>query len=208
MAAEVSRRAARREGLEEYVGRRDTAPAVRASAHVSTSGTVELVSPVPADGAVIHALVRDCPPLDLNSVYAYLLLCEHHAETCVRAMRDGETVGFVSAYRIPQRPEVLFVWQVAVAPVMRGSGLARRMLNRLLARDAVRECRYIETTVSPSNLPSRRLFESLAREHDTALAESVLFSESAFGPASHEAEVLFRIGPLHPSNKRYLNHES
>ncbi len=29
------------------------------------------------DGAVIHRLVADCPPLDLNTVYAYLLLCEH-----------------------------------------------------------------------------------------------------------------------------------
>lgn len=123
---------------------------------------VSLGRPAVAHGADIHRLVSECAPLDLNSAYAYLLLCAHHAATCVRAESAGRTVGFVSAYRVPQRPEVLFVWQVAVAAEMRGRGLAGRMLQELLSREAVRECRYLETTVTPSNAPSRRVFESLA----------------------------------------------
>lgn len=195
MAAEVSR-----VPMPLQAARAERAGADGSPRSVTSAGVddVHLGPPQARDGASIHALVQDCAPLDLNSVYAYLLLCEHHAGTCVRAVHDGRTVGFVSAYRIPQRPEVIFVWQVAVAPAMRGSGLAGRMLQHLLQREAVRGCRFLETTVSPSNLPSRRLFEALAREQEAALAESVLFSESAFGPASHEAEVLFRIGPFHP----------
>lgn len=147
-------------------------------------------------GVDIHRLVSECRPLDLNSVYAYLLLCEHFAQTCVLAERAGKVVGFVSAYRPPARSEAIFVWQVAVAEQMRGGGLAKAMLHELLARDAVRGCRYLETTVSPSNVPSRRLFRSLARELGAPVVESVLFSEKDFGEGGHEIEALLRIGPF------------
>jgi len=157
---------------------------------------VRLGSPSVRQGAAIHRLVEACPPLDLNSCYAYLLLCEHFAETCVRAERDGHTVGFVSAYRPPQRADVIFVWQVAVAEEMRGQGLARAMLQDLLARPALHDCRYLETTVSPSNEPSRRVFLGLARECGAAVTERVLFAEPDFGGEPHESEVLIRIGPF------------
>lgn len=167
------------------------------TASLDISLTKQLLGlPKVSHGAGIHRLVSECRPLDLNSVYAYLLLCEHFAQTCVVAERAGRVVGFVSAYRLPARSEAVFVWQVAVAEQMRGGGLAKAMLHELLARDAVRGCRYLETTVSPSNAPSRRLFKSLARELGAPLAESVLFSEKDFGKGSHEIEALLRIGPF------------
>lgn len=152
--------------------------------------------PAVAHGADIHRLVSECKPLDLNSTYAYLLLCTHFAETCVRAEREGKTVGFISAYRPPQRQGVLFVWQVAVAAGMRGRELAKSMLRELLRREALGDCLYLETTVSPSNQPSRRLFHALARELSAPVVESVLFSELDFGAGHHEQETLIRIGPM------------
>jgi hypothetical protein len=84
------------------------APAVRAQTH-----TMRL--PTRKDGAAIHHLISECPPLDLNSLYAYLLLGEHFSDTCVLAESAGGRInGFISAYVIPTRPDVLFVWQVAV----------------------------------------------------------------------------------------------
>jgi len=162
----------------------------------SQPAEVKLGSPEVVHGADIYRLVRECTPLDLNSAYAYLLLCAHHAKTCVRAEQDGRTVGFVSAYRLPQQPEVLFVWQVAVAAEMRGQGLGSRMLRELLEREPVRGCCYLETTVSPSNHASRSLFQALARRLHAHVQESVMFSERDFGEASHESETLFRIGPI------------
>lgn len=157
---------------------------------------VYLGAPSVRHGAAIHRLVEACKPLDLNSTYAYLLLCEHFAETCVHAERDGRTVGFISAYRLPKRDAVIFVWQVAVAEEMRGQGLAHAMLRELLARPALRDCRHLETTVSPSNEPSRRLFHALARERSAAVTERVLFAEPEFGGEAHESEMLIRIGPF------------
>lgn len=157
---------------------------------------VVLGAPRVRDGAAIHRLVEACKPLDLNSTYVYLLLCEHFAETCVHAKRAERTVGFVSAYRPPQHGNVIFVWQVAVAEEMRGQGLARAMLRELLARSALRGCRYLETTVSPSNEASRRLFHGLGRELRAPVSERALFGEHDFGEEHHECEALIRIGPF------------
>jgi len=155
--------------------------------------------PEVSHGADIYRLISECKPLDLNSTYAYLLLCAHFSETCVRAESEGRTVGFISAYRPPRKPEVLFVWQVAVAEEMRGKGLAKTMLHELLQRSSSKGIRYLETTVSPSNKPSRRLFYGLARDYGSRLEETTLFSESDFGNESHEQEILFRIGPIEAS---------
>jgi L-2,4-diaminobutyric acid acetyltransferase len=152
--------------------------------------------PSVAQGAAIHRLVDACKPLDLNSLYAYLLLCEHHAETCVIAEREGRPVGFLSAYVIPLREDTIFVWQVAVDASARGLGLATTMLRELLARPQVRHCAYLETTVSPSNTASRRLFHALARELDAPVDETLLFAEDHFGGEDHECEMSIRVGPF------------
>jgi L-2,4-diaminobutyric acid acetyltransferase len=70
------------------------------------------------------------------------------------------------------------------------------MLLELLARPAVRRCRYLETTVTPSNAPSTSLFRGLARELRAPLEERPMFKEEDFGAEHHEAETLFRVGPI------------
>ena len=165
------------------------------------SSAMDIALPRVSDGAAIRRLIDACKPLDVNSLYAYLLLCEHHAGTCVVARRDEHIVGFVSAYRIPQREDTLFVWQVAVDASTRGTGLAKAMLRDLLARPLVRGSTHLETTVSPSNTASRRLFHALARELDAPVNETVLFAESDFGGEDHECETLIRIGPFGGNNR-------
>jgi L-2,4-diaminobutyric acid acetyltransferase len=172
---------------------------------VKTLSTVSRVAPASsnslfrepgvADGAAIHRLVRACPPLDLNSPYAYLLLCAHHAESCVVVEQDAGLAGFISAYRLPARPDTVFIWQVAVAPQARGQGLALRMLEHLLARPALAGCRWLETTVTPSNAASRRVFETLATRLNARCAERTFFSKEDFQDPHHEPEMLIRIGP-------------
>ncbi len=164
-------------------------------------------SPRERDGADIHRLVAECAPLDLNSTYAYLLLCRHFPGTCVRAEQGKRTLGFVSSYRPPDRGGVIFVWQVAVSGALRGQGLGLRMLRELLARPALHGCRYLETTVSPSNEPSLKLFRRLARELDAPVEQQVMFEEADFGDESHESETLIRIGPIGPNQKRGEDHD-
>lgn len=109
--------------------------------------------------------------------------------------QDAGLAGFISAYRLPARPDTVFIWQVAVAPQARGQGLALLMLEHLLARPALAGCRWLETTVTPSNAASRRVFETLATRLNARCAERTFFSKEDFQDPHHEPEMLIRIGP-------------
>lgn len=163
---------------------------------MSEAPTVRLRPPQKADGPALHDLVAHCPPLDLNSVYLYLLLTEHFPQTCIVAEDDRGVLGMVSAYVPPGRDDVLFVWQVAVHPRARGLGMGLQMLQQLLRRRGSRAIRWVETTVGPGNLASRRLFARLADRVGAPVRESALFEAALFGAGAHEAEPLLRIGPL------------
>jgi L-2,4-diaminobutyric acid acetyltransferase len=153
--------------------------------------------PAAADGYAIHSLIAASPPLDVNSIYSYYLLCDHFRDTCIVAEHEGAVSGFLSAYRIPGRENTLFVWQVVVGKAMRGRRVAWRMLENLLERFSADTVRYVESTVNPSNVASRGLFERLAEKRGTLLSDSTFLDASAFGPeGEHESEILLRI-PLY-----------
>ena len=170
----------------------------RISAPVSPANhrLLTLRQPERRDGAALHRLVASCPPLDLNSRYAYLLFCHHHARTSVVAESGGAIVGAITAYVPPAQPDTLFVWQVAVAPHMRGQGLAAHMLDHLGHQWlAQRQLRWLETTISPGNEPSDNLFTGFARRHGAGCTTATLFFASDFGESGHEEECLYKIGP-------------
>lgn len=160
------------------------------------SPSVEIRNPTAYDGAAIWKLVAQDPVLDTNSCYAYLLLCRHHAETCVVAMQEDRLAGFVTAYFPPAQPDTIFVWQIAVSDFMRKKGLGRRMLRHLLKTPAGAKAKYLEATVSPSNLASLRLFQSLAKELGVPFQADQGFHREHFRELDHEDEPLIRIGPL------------
>lgn len=143
----------------------------------------------------MQGLVERCPPLDNNSRYCYLLLCEHFAATCAVAETAGEISAFVTAYIPPERPDTLFVWQVAVDASLRGQGVAKRLVQHVLQQPACATVRFLEATVNPSNNASRALFQSFASSWHTSLHEACVFPETLF-PANHEQENLIRVGPL------------
>ena len=157
----------------------------------------QLRPPRLADAPLIWELVRDSGVLDLNSCYTYLLLCRDFAETCIVTENDQGLAGFITAYRPPTQSESLFVWQVGVAEHARRQGLATRMLKSLLSSAGCRDVQFLEATVSPSNVASRRMFETLARELEVPIHWTDGFLPEHFGSQQeHEAESLMRIGPL------------
>lgn len=147
------------------------------------------------DAAAIWRCLPAIGGLERNSAYAYLLVCSHFAETSVVAERDGELVGFVSAYLPRSQPATLFVWQVGVAPTARGHGIADRLLEAALARPACRGVRHLTATVEPDNRASLALFRGFARRRHVDYAEGPGFPAHLF-PEPHPDENLVRIGPL------------
>lgn len=161
-------------------------------------GSILYRRPSLGEGKYLHALVGDCPPLDVNSTYAYMVLCAHFADTCVLAEDQGSLVGFTTAYRMPAAPDVLFVWQVAVHGRVRGRGVGSRMLLELLARPSCSSVTTIETTIGSDNRASWALFESLAGKLGAVTSREMFFRKEDFREPGHEAELLLRIGPFDP----------
>jgi L-2,4-diaminobutyric acid acetyltransferase len=159
---------------------------------------LQIDRPAVADGAALWRIARDSEALDLNSSYSYLLWCRDFAGTSAVARNErGEPVGFITGYVRPERPHTLLVWQVAVDDAYRGRGIAAALLDGLVARvGGEYGVTRVETTITPGNTASERLFGAFAERHSAALEREVLFPTSLFPDGPHDAEVLYRIGPF------------
>jgi len=164
----------------------------------STTTVAVFRHPTVPDGLAIWRLVGEAGTLDLNSTYAYLMVCRDFADTCIVAEQAGRIAGFVMGYRPPLRPDTIFVWQIGVAPEARGCGLGSLVLDRLLESEGCSSVRFLETNVTPSNGASRALFAGLAQRLRTTIQELEGFASSLFPEPSHEPERLLRIGPFEP----------
>ena len=162
------------------------------SNNITHSSDLKFRKPILADGYAIYQLIKSSPPLDLNSSYLYFLQASHFADTCIVAEHNGQIIGFLSAYFQPDKPQAIFVWQVAVGESHRGQGLAKAMLNALLKNQpedsAMTE---ITCTISPSNKASKSLFNSFAKTHRLLLQTAPFINEAHFGEENHEAEELY-----------------
>lgn len=153
-----------------------------------------------SDALAIRNLVAETGVLDLNSTYAYLLLATDFAQTSIVADVAGDLQGFITGYQPPTRPDVLFVWQVAVAQSAQRGGLAAAMLDDLVHRvgsEGGGRPLTVEATVAPGNASSRAFFGAFARRHGVPLSEHVHFTADLLDPEqAHEDEPLLRIGPI------------
>lgn len=157
---------------------------------------VHIAPPVSEDAAEVHALIAACPPLDGNSLYANLIQCTHFGKTCAVARRDGKVVGWISGHRPPEKAGTFFLWQVAVHPDARGSGLPRRMLAEILARPEHANARYLETSITRANEASWALFRSLSAWLRAPMREALWFDSKRHFKGQNASEFLVTIGPF------------
>jgi diaminobutyrate acetyltransferase len=163
---------------------------------VDDPGAIQFRTLAPADGMALHRLVRECPPLDTNSTYCNMLQCSHFLSTSIAAFFKDDLVGSITGYCVPDRPDSLFIWQVAVHPSFRGRRLARTMLQKLVQRKAAQGVRFVETSITQGNTASWNLFTGFATALNANCVRSVLFDQSSHFERTHDTEHLVRIGPI------------
>lgn len=166
----------------------------KTSATTNTTGEVALRQPRIADGALMHRLAVATGVLDANTMYAYVLWCHDFTSTSVVAEVDGVLAGFVTGYQRPDDSAVLMVWQVAVDDRFRGRGIAASMLNHLLDTGADLGIRVMNTTISPDNEASQRLFAAVAKRRGLTFSRRPLFAAADLGDG-HEDEDLYVLAP-------------
>lgn len=156
---------------------------------------LKLSKPEKKNAKDIYELVKSTKVLDINSEYLYLLQSSHFQDTCSVALFENKVLGFVSGYKIPNKPNTLFIWQVAVDERIRGQDLARKLMMNILKRKENIDLEYINTTVSPSNKASIRAFEKISKKLKTEMVSKTFFEKDDF-INQHEEEVLYEIGPF------------
>jgi L-2,4-diaminobutyric acid acetyltransferase len=122
------------------------------------------------------------------------LVCDHHSDTSIVYEENGAITGCVTGYMHPQKDNTLFIWQVAVHDSMRQKGLAGRMLDEVI--HSLTGNYFLETTITPSNVPSQKLFRSFAHRHLARIEVLPGYPHTLFEEEGHESEELYRIGPL------------
>lgn len=155
-----------------------------------------LRQPEASDGAAVWQLISECAPLDRNSMYCNLLQCDHFTDTSIIAELDGEIVGWISAYIVPNEPDTLFIWQVAVSERARGTGLAGRMLQGLLDREICADVTSLKTTITDDNAASWALFRRFAVTQRAPLESEAHFTRSEHFDGRHATEHMVTIGPF------------
>jgi L-2,4-diaminobutyric acid acetyltransferase len=157
----------------------------------------------PEHGKALHALVAACKPLDENSLYCNLLQTSHFGATSMGAWQQPsnadhapQLVGSVTGYFLPDAPQTLYIWQVAVLNDARGRGIGQSLLRHLLANQAPSAVAKMQTSITSSNRASWQLFERFAQTLNAPTHVSVLFeTEKHFGGAAPTEHVL-TIGPI------------
>ncbi|MGI3211176.1 diaminobutyrate acetyltransferase [Roseovarius tibetensis] len=152
-----------------------------------------LRKPTAEDGPAIWELIQACKPLDENSMYCNLIQCDHFSDTCIVGELDGEIVGWVSGYVLPDDPQTFFVWQVAVSEAARGTGLGTLMLQGLLERDNCADVTRLQTTITRDNAASWALFRKFSDAADGELSSEPYFSKSEHFNDMHDTEHMVTI---------------
>lgn len=74
----------------------------------------------------------------------------------------------------------------------------------LLEQIRLTNVKYLEATVNPSNEACKKNIRKLAESLNTKCEETLLFDEKDFENDGHEAEVLYRVGPLSQAKVKSL----
>lgn len=115
----------------------------------------------PDNAAILDHVAPDVfdEPIDPVRRAAYLADPHHHLAV---AIKDGEVVAQVAGvvYRHPDKAPELFIDEVGVTPALQRRGIARALLDEMLARGKALGCEEAWVGTEHDNGPARGLYES------------------------------------------------
>ena len=162
---------------------------------VYSKQNIQIKSPDSDYGYQISELIKNSPPLDLNSTYLYFIQSHYFNKTCAIAVNEvDKVIGFVSGFQDPKKSDTLFIWQVAISKDARGNGIASKLIHFILQEHP--HMQFIETTITKDNTSSISLFNKISQELNTNIIEEPFLDKTKHFLNQHDSENLFRIGPF------------
>jgi len=130
----------------------------------------------PGDAMSLGRVAEDVfdAPIDAIRLAAYLSQPGHHM---IVAMHGEVVVGQTAAvvHRHPDKPTELYIDEVGVAENYRQQGIARRMLELMLAHGKAIGCEEAWVGTEPDNLPARSLYERQRQSGDAEAEPFVMY---------------------------------
>jgi L-2,4-diaminobutyric acid acetyltransferase len=124
----------------------------------------------PSDADILQTFVSKCPPLDPHTLFTYWVLARYQPTYGFAAQDlNGEVIGLLTAIASSNNDETVYVWQIGVAPAVRGNGLAQDLLHELNMAALQNRRRLLEVSIDSHNQESYRLFHAFARAQSAAL---------------------------------------
>jgi len=111
-----------------------------------------------ADYLKVYDLVRHCPPLEIYPSHLYKIIIRFFGDNCYVAYKDGQLAGWVMGFISTVKPDTYFLWQIGIDSTMQGTGLGTKLLQFIENDLLKKNCRRIELTIDPWNIPSQKLF--------------------------------------------------
>ncbi len=106
----------------------------------------------------VYDLVRHCPPLEVYDAHVYKIIIRFFRDNCYVARKSGRVVGWVMGFISTRKPDSYFLWQIGIDSEMQGTGLGTKLLQFVENDLRGKNCRRIELTIDPENVPSQKLF--------------------------------------------------
>lgn len=160
-----------------------------------------LRQPEPEDSARIDALAGGFTSHGMSSLQGSLMSHDGFRETSVLAEQDGALIGFVSAYRLPNDPQTLFVWRVDVSETARDTGLASLMMGHLMRVQACDGVTRVQTAIKPSDESAWTLFRRFARWQRSRMDIQPFITQALTPFNQHDTEMMVTIRVGGPSAK-------
>jgi ribosomal protein S18 acetylase RimI-like enzyme len=124
------------------------------------STDVEIRRVGPGDEALFERVAGEVfdAPVDRARLAAYLAEPGHHM---LVALHAGEVVAQVAAvvHRHPDKPTELYIDEVGVTPALQRQGIARTMVDAMLALGKALGCEEAWVGTEHDNVPARALYE-------------------------------------------------
>ncbi len=121
------------------------------------------------DDAVVKRIAEDVfdEPVRADRLAAYLASPGHFM---IVALAGGVVVGQCAAviHRHPDKVTELYIDEVGVSPAYQRQGIARRMLDAMVALGREQGCGEAWVGTEPDNVPARALYESRREAHGPA----------------------------------------
>ncbi len=103
--------------------------------------------------------------------YVYWIMQEYFPSSNYVVSDESRIIGFICALPSIDK-KCYFIWQIVVDSDYRGKKIASLLVNRIIEEAKLKKFNKLELSISIENEASQKLFEYIAKEHNSTLKKT------------------------------------